>query len=115
MKVASVASAARELCRTGPFLAAQHFDLEPDMVILAKALSGGLIPSGAVLLTDAVYRSVYSSLARAFVPTSTYSENGLAMRAGLATLDVLDEERLGQRAERLGRILRESLRERLGA
>ncbi len=92
------------LCRTGPFLAAQHFDLEPDMVVLAKALSGGLIPNGAVLLTDAVYRSVYGSLARAFVHTSTFSENGLAMRAGLATLDVLDEERLGERAERLGRI-----------
>ena len=103
------------LCRTGPFLAAHHFGLDPDMVVLAKALSGGLVPSGAVLLTDAVYRSVYSSLSRAFVHTSTYSENGLAMRAGLATLDVLEEEGLGERARLGGQHLRERLRQRLGS
>ncbi len=95
--------------RTGPFLAAQHFGLNPDMVILAKALSGGLIPIGAVLMTDEVYRSVFSSLKRAIVHTSTYSENSLAMRAGLATLDVLERERLGERAARLGEELRARL------
>ena len=58
------------------------------MVALAKALSGGLIPSGALLMSDAVYESVYGSLQRAIVHTSTYSENSLAMRAGLATLEV---------------------------
>ena len=68
------------------------------MVVLAKALSGGLVPSGAVLFSDAIFDSVYSSLSRAFVHTSTYSENGLAMRAGLATLDVLEDEDLGPRA-----------------
>jgi ornithine--oxo-acid transaminase len=101
------------LYRTGPFLAAHHFHLEPDMVVLAKALSGGLVPSGAVLLSDAIYHSVYSSLSRAFVHTSTYSENGLAMRAGLATLNVLEEERLGERAAALGEYLRRRLRDRL--
>ncbi len=101
------------LYRTGPFLTAHHFHLEPDMVVLAKALSGGLVPSGAVLLSDAIYHSVYSSLSRAFVHTSTYSENGLAMRAGLATLDVLEEERLGERATALGEYLRRRLRDRL--
>ena len=40
------------LCRTGPFLAAHHFALDPDMVVLAKALSGGLVPSGAVLFSE---------------------------------------------------------------
>jgi ornithine--oxo-acid transaminase len=101
------------LHRTGPFLAAHHFGLEPDMVVLAKALSGGLVPSGAVLLSKEIYESVYSSLSRAFVHTSTYSENGLAMRAGLATLDVLEDERLGERAAAVGEYLRRSLRERL--
>jgi ornithine--oxo-acid transaminase len=101
------------LCRTGAFLAAHHFGLDPDMVILAKALSGGLVPSGALLMSDAVYRSVYSSLSRAFVHTSTYSENGLAMRAGLATLDVLAEERLDEAAARVGRHLRDRLKARL--
>ncbi len=101
------------LCRTGPFLAAHHFKLDPDMVVLAKALSGGLVPSGAVLFSDAVFDSVYSSLSRAFVHTSTYSENGLAMRAGLATLDVLEDEGLGVRATIAGDSLREHLARRL--
>src|SRR6202795_3841600 len=64
--------------RTGPFLAGQHFGVEPDMVALAKALSGGLIPSGALLMSDAVYDSVYNSLHRAIVHTSPYSDNSLA-------------------------------------
>jgi ornithine--oxo-acid transaminase len=83
------------------------------MVVLAKALSGGLVPSGAVLMSDAVCGSVYSSLRRALVHTSTFSENGLAMRAGLAALDVLDEERLGARATAAGERLRRTLAERL--
>jgi ornithine--oxo-acid transaminase len=101
------------LCRTGPFLAAHHFGLDPDMVVLAKALSGGLVPSGAVLFSDAIFDSVYSSLSRAFVHTSTYSENGLAMRAGLATIDVLEDEDLGSRATALGLYLRQCLARRL--
>lgn len=101
------------LCRTGAFLAAHHYGVDADMVVLAKALSGGLIPSAAVLMTNDVYRSVYDSLKRAIVHTSTYSENGLAMRAGLATLDVLETERLGERAAVMGEYLRNRLREEL--
>jgi ornithine--oxo-acid transaminase len=99
--------------RTGKFLAAQHYGLDPDMVVLAKALSGGLVPCGAVLMTDAIYRSVYSSLSRAIIHTSTYSENGLAMRAGLAALQACQEEDAGQRAETMGAQLRQTLREAL--
>jgi ornithine--oxo-acid transaminase len=99
--------------RTGPFLAAHHFKVEPDMVILAKAISGGLVPSGAVLMSDAVYDSVYSSFKRSIIHTSTYSENSLSMRAGLATLDVLADGNLGERGERLGHQLREKLTARL--
>jgi ornithine--oxo-acid transaminase len=99
--------------RTGAFLAAHHYDLDPDIVVLAKALSGGLIPIGAVLMSDEVYKSVYSSLKRAIVHTSTYSENALAMRAGLATLEVLETECLGRRAILMGDELRRQLRETL--
>ncbi len=99
--------------RTGPFLAAQNWDLDPDMVVLAKALSGGLVPSGAVLMSDEIYESVYSSLGRSIIHTSTYSENGLAMRAGLATLKTLQEEDLGKRSEALGGRLRKSLTDAL--
>ncbi len=101
------------MCRTGPFLAAHHYGVEPDMVILAKALSGGLVPVGAVLMSDEVYDSVYHSLDRAIVHTSTFSENGLAMRAGLATLDVLESECLGARASALGGLLRRRLSQAL--
>jgi ornithine--oxo-acid transaminase len=95
--------------RTGTFLAAHQFGVEPDMVVLAKALSGGLVPVGAVLMSDEVCDSVYSSLPRAFVHTSTFSENSLAMRAGLATLEVLEAEGLGQRTIEAGNYLREQL------
>ncbi len=88
--------------RTGKFLAAHRFGVEPDMVVLAKALSGGLVPVGAVLMTEAVSDSVYRSLKRALVHASTFGENALAMRAGLATLDVLESESLGERASRWG-------------
>jgi ornithine--oxo-acid transaminase len=99
--------------RTGRFLAAHHFSLDPDMVVLAKALSGGLIPCGAVLMSNRIYDSVYSSLKRAIVHTSTFSENNLAMRAGLATLDALEREHLGERAAAMGDYLRGRLREAL--
>jgi ornithine--oxo-acid transaminase len=99
--------------RTGPFLAAHRFDAQPDMVVLAKAMSGGLIPCGAVLMTDAIYDSVYGSLRRAIIHTSTFSENSLAMRAALATLNVLENEKLGERAIVTGDELQRQLREAL--
>jgi ornithine--oxo-acid transaminase len=97
------------LARTGKFLAAHHSGVQPDMVILAKALSGGLVPIGAVLMSADIYSAVYNSLKRSIVHTSTYSENALAMRAGLATLTVIEQEDLVDRAERMGIILRETL------
>lgn len=99
--------------RTGKFLASHHFGVHADIVILAKALSGGLIPSGAVLMTDPIYNAVYGSLKKSLIHTSTYSENGLAMRVGLAVLDTLQQENLGQRAEEMGNYLRAELREQL--
>jgi len=103
------------LYRTGPFLAAHRFGVEPDLVIIAKALSGGLVPAGAVLMTEAVNHSVFSSLKRAIVHASTFGENALAMRAGLATLDVLEHDSLGGRGAALGAVLRQRLAEALAA
>jgi ornithine--oxo-acid transaminase len=99
--------------RTGDFLAAHKLGVQPDMVILAKALSGGLVPVGAVLTTMAISNSVFSSMQKAFVHASTFGENALAMRAGLATMDVLEGERLGAAATGLGAQLREQLRHAL--
>jgi ornithine--oxo-acid transaminase len=101
------------LYRTGTFLAGQQFGVEPDMVVLAKALSGGLVPSSAVLMSEPIYRSVYGSLKRALIHTSTYSENSLSMRAGLTTLEILETERLDERADDAGKHLRRALQERL--
>ena len=97
------------LFRTGKFLAAQHFEVEPDMVIIAKALSGGFVPVGALLMTTEINESVYSSIDRAFVHASTFGENALAMRAGLATLDLLESEKLGENAELRGAQLRSQI------
>ncbi len=99
--------------RTGPFLAAHRFGVTPDMAIIAKALSGGLVPVGAVLMTRKINESVYDSLKHAFIHTSTFSENSLAMRAGLAALDVLEDEQLGRRAEELGQYFRARLSDAL--
>ena len=91
--------------RTGRFHCHQHWGLEPDMITLSKALSGGYVPVGAVLTTQAVFEGVYSSLDRAVVHSSTFSRNQLAMVAGLATLGVLDDEDLiagaGARGDKL--------------
>jgi ornithine--oxo-acid transaminase len=99
--------------RTGPFIASHHFGITPDMVILAKALSGGQVPVGAVLMRSDICNSVYSSIDKAFVHASTFSENALAMRAGLATLQVADQEKLGRKSTTLGQKLREELTSRL--
>ncbi len=99
--------------RTGPFLAAHRYGVEADIVILAKAMSGGLIPSAAVLMREEIYKSVYGSLKRSLIHTSTFSENGLAMRVGLAVLDTLERENLGERSTQLGSYMRRRLREEL--
>ncbi|MFN8392804.1 MAG: aspartate aminotransferase family protein [Bdellovibrionota bacterium] len=95
--------------RTGRFLAAHHFGVEPDMVILAKAMSGGFVPVGALLTSDEYNRAVFSTLDRAFVHASTFGENSLAMRAGLATLNTIEEEGLGANGLAMGQLLREEI------
>ncbi len=104
------------ICRTGKFLAIDHDSgCEPDMVVLSKALSGGLVPVGAVLVRQRVWDKTFSSLDRAIVHSSTFHMGSLAMAAGLAVLDVCDTERLSDRAARMGALLRdglEQLRER---
>lgn len=98
------------LGRTGRFLALEHWGLEPDLVTLSKALSGGYVPIGAVLTTRAVHRRVFDSMERAVVHSSTFATNDLAAAAGLATLSALDDEALVARADRLGALLLELTR-----
>jgi len=93
--------------RTGRFLALEHWDLQPDMICLAKALSGGLVPIGAVLVSRAAFEKVFDGMERAVRHGSTFGGNDLAAAAALATLRVLEREDLVARAERMGALLLE--------
>ena len=86
------------LGRTGRFLAVEHWGVEPDMVLIAKALSGGHVPVGAVLTRKRIYDKIFDRMDRAVVHGSTFAKNDLAMAAGLATLDVIESERSRDRA-----------------
>ena len=90
------------LGRTGRFLAVEHWGVEPDMVLLAKALSGGHVPVGAVLTRKWIFDKIFNRMDRAVVHGSTFSKNDLAMAAGLATLEALDMEDCIGNASRQG-------------
>jgi ornithine--oxo-acid transaminase len=97
--------------RTGRFLACEHDgEVDPDIVVLAKTLSGGFVPVGAVLCKKWIHEKVFSSMNRSVVHSSTFSQGSFAMAAGLAALDVLDRHQLIQRAEKMGHLLAEGLR-----
>ncbi|MEA3440879.1 MAG: aspartate aminotransferase family protein [Chloroflexota bacterium] len=95
--------------RTGRFLAAEHWGLEPDMVTLAKSLSGGYIPVGAVITRRDIHSKTFSRLDRCQVHSTTFGQNEMAMAAGLAVLHVMDEEGLVERAAEMGDKLMEGL------
>ncbi len=90
------------LGRTGAFLAIEHWGVEPDMVLIAKALSGGHVPVGAVMCRKRIFDKVFSRMDKAVVHGSTFSKNDMAMAAGLATLEVIESERLVHNAARTG-------------
>jgi ornithine--oxo-acid transaminase len=91
--------------RTGRFLALEHWGVEADMVLLAKALSGGFVPVGAVAMKQWIFSKLFDRMDRALVHGSTFGKNDLAMAAGLATLDIIEEEKLIGRAATLGAAL----------
>ncbi len=95
------------LGRTGRFLALEHSQLEPDIVCLAKALSGGLVPIGAALVSRAAFEKVFDGMERAVRHGSTFGGNDLAAAAALATLRVLDREGLVAHSQRMGELLLE--------
>ncbi len=90
------------LGRTGKFWAIDHWGIKPDMICMAKALSGGFVPVGAVAMTQKIMDTVYNRMDRAVVHGSTFAKNNLAMAAGLATLHVLEEEKLIENSAVIG-------------
>jgi ornithine--oxo-acid transaminase len=96
--------------RTGTMFALEHWGLEPDLVPVAKSLSGGYVPVGALLMSRAVHEAVFDSMSNALSHGSTFAPNELAMAAGLATLRELDEQQLVARSAEIGARLLEQTR-----
>src|SRR2546423_125616 len=88
--------------RTGRMFAFQHWGLKPDLVTVAKSLSGGYVPVGALLMARSVHEAVFDSMSHAMSHGSTFAPNELAMAAGLATLHEFHEQRLVEEGARLG-------------
>lgn len=95
--------------RTGTFLAAEHWKVEPDIVCLSKGLSGEMVPVSAVVTREEIMRGVFSRLDRSEIHATTFGGNNLAMISGLATLAALDGENLTARCREMGAYLLEML------
>ncbi len=90
------------LGRTGKFWAVDHWNVQPDMICMAKGLSGGFVPVGGVALTTKIMDTVYNRMDRAVVHGSTFAKNNMAMAAGLATLEVMKNENLVENSLKIG-------------
>ncbi|MCI0652922.1 MAG: aspartate aminotransferase family protein [Methylococcaceae bacterium] len=100
--------------RTGKFWAIEHWGVEPDMILMAKALSGGFIPVGAVAMKPFIMDKVFNRMDRAVVHGSTFSKNNMAMAAGLATLRVIEDNGLLDNAAKLGDSIISELSDMIG-
>jgi len=89
------------LCRTGKLLACDHEEVKPDILILGKALSGGLLPVSAVLANDEIMLTIQPG-----EHGSTYGGNPLACAVAMAALEVLKEENLAENADKMGQVFR---------
>jgi ornithine--oxo-acid transaminase len=92
------------LCRTGKMLASDHEGVRPDILILGKALSGGVLPVSAVLADDAIMLCIQPG-----EHGSTYGGNPLACRVAIEALQVLKDENLAENAEKMGQMFRSAL------
>src|SRR5881394_3936666 len=93
------------LGRTGKMFGFQHWNLEPDIITLAKSLSGGYVPCGAIVTRREIYQKTFSRMDRCVVHSTTFGRNNLAMACGLAALDVIDDEKLVENSARMGALL----------
>jgi len=96
--------------RTGTFFAFEQWGVVPDLVTVAKALSGGYVPVGAVIATSEIVEKVFDTMDRAVVHSSTFGQNVLAMTAALATLHTIDAESIVEHAGSVGNALIADLR-----
>jgi ornithine--oxo-acid transaminase len=92
------------LCRTGKLLACDHENVRPDVLILGKALSGGVMPISAVLADDNIMLTIKPGQ-----HGSTFGGNPLAAKVAIASLQVLKEENLAENAEKMGKYFRQEM------
>ena len=99
------------LGRTGRWFALEHDELEPDFVLVGKALSGGYMPVAAMVTRRELYDKAVGTLERSYVHQSTFGRNRLSMAAGLATLRIVERDRLVDRSAEIGKMLLDGLGE----
>jgi acetylornithine/succinyldiaminopimelate/putrescine aminotransferase len=99
------------LGRTGRWFALEHWGLEPDFVLVGKALSGGYMPVAAMVTRREIYQRAVGTLERCYVHQSTFGRNRLSMAAGLATLRVIERDGLVEHAARMSAVLVDGLAE----
>ncbi len=96
--------------RTGRLFACEHEGIEPDILILSKSLGGGVMPIGAIVTTDAIWKKAYGTMDTALLHSTTFGGNTRACMAGLAAIHALVEKDLIRNAEIQGHYLLEGLR-----
>jgi nucleoside-diphosphate-sugar epimerase len=99
------------LGRTGKWFALEHWGLEPDFVLVGKALSGGYMPVAAMVTSREIYQRAVGTLERCYVHQSTYGRNRLSTAAGLATLRIIERDRLVEHAAHMNTVLLDGLAE----
>ena len=97
------------LGRTGKMFGFQHWNLEPDIITLAKTLSGGYVPSGVIITRRDIYQKTFSRMDRCVVHSSTFGRNNLAMACGLSALEIIDNENLVENAAKMGALLMQKI------
>src|SRR5213596_2262501 len=97
------------LGRTGKMFGFQHWNLEPDIITLAKSLSGGYVPCGAIVTRREIYQKTFSRMDRCVVHSTTFGRNNLAMACGLAALEIIDNEKLVENSAKMGSLLMEKV------
>jgi acetylornithine/succinyldiaminopimelate/putrescine aminotransferase/nucleoside-diphosphate-sugar epimerase len=99
------------LGRTGKWFALEHWALEPDFVLVGKALSGGYMPVAAMVTSREIYQKAVGTLERSYVHQSTFGRNRLSAAAGLATIRIIERDRLLEHAARMSTVLLDGLAE----
>jgi ornithine--oxo-acid transaminase len=99
------------LGRTGRWFALEHAGLEPDVVLVGKALSGGYMPVAAMVTTRKTFQRAVGTLERCYVHQSTFGRNRLSMAAGLATLRIIERDEIVENSARVGALLAGGLNE----